>query len=63
MKIELLPWKCTGASTILEKPSDSRLLLRQALQVDLQNVVPTKICALILPYIKKNQVGNKIYEK
>jgi nuclear GTP-binding protein len=56
IKIELLPWKCTGASTILEKPSDSRLLLRQALQVDLQNVVPTKICALILPYIKKNQL-------
>lgn len=56
MKIELLPWKCTGATTILEKPSDNRLLLRQALQVDLQNIVPTKICALILPYIKKNQV-------
>lgn len=56
VKIELLPWKCTGASTILEKPSDSRLLLRQALQVDLQNVAPIKICALILPYIKKNQV-------
>jgi len=55
-KIELLPWKCTGANTILEKPSDSRLLLRQALQVDLQNVAPTKICALILPHIKKNQV-------
>lgn len=56
MKIELLPWKCTGATTILEKPSDNRLLLRQALQVDLQNIVPTKICALILPYIKKNQL-------
>ncbi|KAF0769269.1 guanine nucleotide-binding protein-like 3 [Aphis craccivora] len=55
-KIELLPWKCTGANTILEKPSDSRLLLRQALQVDLQNVAPTKICALILPHIKKNQL-------
>jgi len=56
MKIELLPWKCTGATTILDKPSDNRLLLRQALQVDLQNIVPTKICALILPYIKKNQL-------
>lgn len=56
MKIELLPWRCTGANTILEKPSENRLLLRQALQVDLQNIVPTKICALILPYIKKNQV-------
>lgn len=56
MKIELLPWKCTGANTILEKPSDNRLLLKQALQVDLQNIVPTKICALILPHIKKNQV-------
>jgi hypothetical protein len=51
-----LPWECTGANTILEKPSDNRLLLRHALQVDLQNIVPTKICALILPYIKKNQV-------
>lgn len=60
MKIELLPWKCTGATTILEKPSDSRLLLRQALQVDLQNIVPTKICALILPYIKKNQVCTNV---
>lgn len=60
MKIELLPWKCTGANTILEKPSDNRLLLRQALQVDLQNIVPTKICALILPYIKKNQVCKNV---
>lgn len=56
MKIELLPWKCTGATTILDKPSDNRLLLKQALQVELQNVVPTKICALILPYMQKNQV-------
>jgi len=56
MNIELLPWKCTGANTILEKPSDNRLLLRHALQVDLQNIVPTKICALILPYIHSNQL-------
>lgn len=56
MKIELLPWECTGVNTILEKPSDNRLLLRQALLVNLQNIVPTKICALILPYIKKDQV-------
>lgn len=56
MKIELLPWKCTGATTILDKPNDNRLLIKQALQVDLQNIVPTKICALILPYMNKNQV-------
>lgn len=56
MKIELIPWKCIGVKTILEQPSDNRLLLRQALIVDLQNIVPTKICALFLPYINKNQV-------
>lgn len=56
MKIELLPWKCTGVTTVMEKPSDSRLLLKQALDVSLQNVVPTKICALILPHVNKNQV-------
>lgn len=56
MNIELLPWKCTGATTILDKPSDNRLLLKQALQVELQNVVPIKICALILPYMHTNQV-------
>jgi len=61
MKIELLPWKCTGATTMLEKPSDNRLLLRQALEVNLQNIVPIKICALILPYIKKNQVCTIYY--
>ncbi|XP_050424114.1 guanine nucleotide-binding protein-like 3 homolog [Adelges cooleyi] len=55
-KIELLPWSCIGAKTVLDKPGDGRLLLKHALDVELQNVVPTKICALILPYINKNQL-------
>ncbi|XP_050522289.1 guanine nucleotide-binding protein-like 3 homolog [Daktulosphaira vitifoliae] len=55
-KIELLPWSCIGANTILDKPSDSRLLIKQALDVDLQNVVPIKLCALILPLINRNQL-------